>query len=285
MLDIYRYIDVHSMLTSRGCVEQCTFCPVHTFWGRWRSRSPELVVKEIKYLVRSCKIEKILFLDDHATVNRRRMREISSLLAEAGVRVPLGCLGTASSAERETLQFMKNAGFNWIHYGVEFADDQVLRRLNKRSSVEVMRRAIQMTRDLGIRVRASVILDAPGATDEGLRATHDLLVDLEPEEVRAHFLALRACAPLDDEFRRDAKAPSEQYIHAEKSHSTHYNVDTELVSKWSDTISSSLQKRGYLKVVNPRDWDAVAGATETHTSPKFISFCPGRYGIGWRNAA
>jgi anaerobic magnesium-protoporphyrin IX monomethyl ester cyclase len=285
MLDIHSYIDVHSMLSSRGCVEQCSFCPVHTFWGRWRRRSAELVAREIEYLVKDCKAEKILFLDDHATANQRRMREISDLLIAQGVKVPLGCLGTAASAEKETLHHMRKAGFNWIHYGVEFGDDQVLRRLNKRSTVNTMRNAIEMTREVGIRVRASVILDSPGATEEGLSATHDLLLETEPEEVRAHFLTLRACAPLDDELRPNASGIAEQYIHSDRPHTCGHDVDPHMVTRWSDRIAESLQKRGYLKVVNPIDWEGVATASKLERNVKFISYCPGRYGLGWREAA
>lgn len=285
LLNIHRYIDVHSMLSSRGCVEQCSFCPVHTFWGNWRRRTAELVAKEIKYLVKDCGAQKVLFLDDHATANQRRMRDISEHLVSNGINVPLGCLGTAASAEKKTLQYMRKAGFNWIHYGVEFGDDKVLKRLNKRSTVDTMRSAIEMTKDVGIRVRASIILDAPGATEEGLKATHDLILEAEPEEVRAHFLALRACAPLDDELRPNADTIAEQYIHADRPHTIKNQVDPQMVSKWSNEITNSLEKRGYLKIVHSRDWEKIAITTQSKSNLKFISFCPGRYGLGWRNAA
>lgn len=68
LADIKDYIDIRSILTSRECINQCSFCPTYNYWGKWRARSAQNVVEEIKYLIKNYNTKKIIFLDDNATV-------------------------------------------------------------------------------------------------------------------------------------------------------------------------------------------------------------------------
>ena len=282
LLDIKKYIEVHSILSSRGCVEKCSFCPVHEFWGMWRRRSAQLVVDEIQYLVQEYGAKKILFLDDHATVNTRRMREISSEIISRGISVRLGCLSTVRCADPATLALMQAAGFVWIHYGAEFADDAILQKLNKNISCDQIERAITVTRELGIRVRTSWIFDAPGADEIGLNKTCELILRTEPDEIRAHFLALRACAPLHKTFAdQNLSSITEQYIHAAASHANPYGIDRTLLEASTNSLTEQLVSRGYHSVQSAEQWGKLKLEQFDSANSRFISFCPGRYGIGW----
>jgi len=82
MAEIEDYIDIRSILTSRGCINKCDFCPTYNYWGNWRGKNAENVVKEIEYLIQNYNSKKIIFLDDNATVNKKRMQEISNKIIE-----------------------------------------------------------------------------------------------------------------------------------------------------------------------------------------------------------
>ena len=41
------------ILFGRGCAGRCSFCGDYSFWGRYRNRSPEDVVEEIKYHIQN----------------------------------------------------------------------------------------------------------------------------------------------------------------------------------------------------------------------------------------
>ena len=83
-------------------------CP--RFLGWWRGKKAEYIVDEIKYLVDECDAQKILFLDDNAIVNTKRMREISTGLQEKNIKVALGCLGTIDKYDFDTLEVMYQGG-------------------------------------------------------------------------------------------------------------------------------------------------------------------------------
>ncbi len=52
------------IITSRGCPAKCTFCSAHKVWGRkFRQRSPENVIAEMKHIKERYGIEEIMFED------------------------------------------------------------------------------------------------------------------------------------------------------------------------------------------------------------------------------
>ena len=283
LVDVSRYIGVRSLLSSRGCVERCTFCPVPPFWGSWRKRSPAAVADEIELLTAHYGATKILFLDDHATVDSRRMRLLSRELIRRRVQVALGCLGTIASFDRDTFAEMYAAGFRWVHFGAEFADDRVLGLLRKRHTVAESTEAVAQATELGFRVRTSWILDAPGADAAALGCTVDLMLSTPSHELRAHFLAPRAGAPLVEEHREagDDGALPPQYLHAGAPVLGHAALSREVLDAEVQRLTEGLAARGYHVVRRPDEWRHFATANDD-PAVRFVSFCPGRYGIGWR---
>ncbi len=277
LVDLNDYIDVRTILSSRGCVEKCGFCPVHEFWGYWKRRDASKVVDEIECLVKDHNAKKVLFLDDHATVNKKRMQEISTGILERNIETTLGCLGTVSCYDKETVKLMQQAGFRWIHYGMEMISQEVLDFMNKKITPQQMKEAIEGTKAQGLRVRTSWIFDAPKTTEQALDRTIEFILETQPQEIRAHYLALRAGTP----FARQVEAQGipQQYIHASKPHSSFETLPAEIIVEKVEKMVEELQKIGYCVVKNVDDW-----AKYENCSPdiKVISFCPLRYGLGWQ---
>ncbi len=292
LLPAASYIDVRSILTSRSCIERCRFCSVHQFWGTWRARSPERVVSEIESLV-SNGAEKIIFLDDNAMAGGHRIRHICSLLAARRLPVALGCLGTSSSCEPSLLSLMYQAGFRWIHVGAESGSDRVLSSLNKRATVEMNAKAFENCRNAGLRIRTSWILDAPSMEAEDLRKTIDALLASGSDEIRAHFFTLRTDSPFCDKFMSDGNdhaSMPEQYIHSSRP----MPRDSRIAQAMGVTIPESFMRieiqrlcdalgsKGYKVIHEPSEWASLSAAEISDSDFRFISFCPARYGIGWR---
>jgi anaerobic magnesium-protoporphyrin IX monomethyl ester cyclase len=282
LINISEYIDVHTILSSRGCVEKCAFCPVPAFWGRWRKRSALQVVDEIEYLVNTYQAKKILFLDDHATVDKRRMQEISREVLKRKLSVTLGCLGTIVSYDQETFLLMYEAGFRWVHYGAEFADNAVLRNLKKRHTVSQLEEVLAATMAIGFRVRSSWILDAPSANDDGVRNTVEAIIKNRTHEVRAHFFAPRAGAALAQGYVAEPESGvPPQYLHSGTPLVINERISQKVLAAEVGRLTTELSRDSYAVVRDPHDWknfeNLISGADQ-----RFISFCPGRYGIGWR---
>ena len=76
------------VFTSRGCPYRCIYC--HSIFGKkWRARSPESVVGEMKTLVERFGIKEFEIIDDAFNLDRRRVLEICDLIEKEGLEVSL----------------------------------------------------------------------------------------------------------------------------------------------------------------------------------------------------
>lgn len=177
LVEMKDYIDIRSILTSRGCINKCDFCPTYNYWGSWRSRSAKNVVEEIEYLVQNYNTKKIIFLDDNATSSQKRMREISKAIIEKNVDIRLGCLASINTYDKATFELMYKAGFRWIHFGIESGSQEVLKNNNKNFDIENAKKVIKEIKQMGYRVRTSFIFDLPTTKREDMQKTIDFILE------------------------------------------------------------------------------------------------------------
>lgn len=286
LIDTSNYIDVRTILSSRGCTLSCKFCHVPGFWGRRVGRLPESVVDEIQDLVDRFWAKKVLFLDDNATVNKERMAQICHLLINRNVHVRLWCLSTIYCYDPELMQLMYMAWFRRIHYGVETVNVQLSQSIWKFLTPGDIERVIKWTQAIGMRVRTSRILDLPGITAEMLRQTCDSILQLQPDEVRLHFLSLRMWSKYYQEFVGDSDVLWTQYIHHNQPNYALHQISPDEFDLIVSDLLHKLEQSGYLIVDQIEknalfhDWDE-----NKLSEQKIVSLCPLRYWIGrlWKN--
>lgn len=277
LCDINDYIDVRTLLSSRGCNLKCTFCHVPGFWGNWKGKSVGSIVEEIIYLQENFNAKKILFLDDNAMAQPKRMQQIAELLIEKQSRAALGCLGTIISFNEDVMKTMFQAGFRWIHYGAESADDNVLYNMHKKITAKQTLEVIQKTKQIGFRVRTSWILDMPDLTEEAILKTEKMIIENPTDEIRLHFLTLRLGSFLYEKFHIDTK----QFIHNSTQNINISGVNAQFIKNSLERIISSLISQGYILVCNPDDFIEVEKLKQKSPDLKIVSLCPLRYGLGW----
>lgn len=177
LAEIQEYIDIRSILTSRGCINKCDFCPIYNYWGNWRGKNAENVVNEIEYLIQNYNSKKIIFLDDNATVSKERMQEISNIIIEKNIDIRLGCLASINTYDKETFKLMYKAGFRWVHFGIESGSQKVLENNNKNFNINYAKRVIKEVKQMGYRVRTSFIFDLPTTIKEDMQKTIDFILE------------------------------------------------------------------------------------------------------------
>jgi radical SAM superfamily enzyme YgiQ (UPF0313 family) len=279
LVTLSEYIDVRTLLSSRGCNLQCTFCHVPGFWGFWRGRSANIVAKEIEHLVKEHGAKKILFLDDNATVKPKRMQEIAKILQQNKVEVALGCLGTIDRYDKEALIDMYKGGFRWIHYGAESGDDEQLSTMGKRINSQDIMEVVKATQECGLRVRTSWIMDMPGLTLEGLKKTEDLILTQGSEEIRLHFLTLRLGSILHNQNK---SIDTEQFIHNPSQNLNISGVSEQDIENSVERILTGLISQGYTVVRHAHEFKDIEALQHLNPQLKIVSLCPLRYGLGWK---
>lgn len=156
-----------SVFTARGCPYNCNFCASHLMTERKvRYRSVENVMAEIDHLVETYNIRVLCFQDDTFTLNRQRAIEICRQLASRDYKLRIMCATRVTQVDEELLMYMKEAGVEWMFYGVESGNEEILKKCNKRITLSQIRHAYDITRKAGICTHAGIILGHIGETKE-----------------------------------------------------------------------------------------------------------------------
>lgn len=180
---------VSSMVTSRGCPYQCTFCDAFVVHGRkYRAHSPERVVSEIRHLTETFGVHELLFKDSEFTLDRGRTEAFCDLLASNGPRITWTCSSRVSNVDERLLRKMAAAGCRVVQFGVESADPDILRTLKKGITLDQVRQAFSAARAAGIETVANLMVGTPGETWESIGRARRLIREIRPDHLNVQVL-------------------------------------------------------------------------------------------------
>jgi anaerobic magnesium-protoporphyrin IX monomethyl ester cyclase len=171
-----------AMVSSRGCPYRCTFClwPDTMYGHEFRARSAVNVVDEIEEAVRTYGHDEIYFDDDTFTIDRQRVMDICRLIRERGLEKEMEWIAQCrvDTVDREMLEAMKAANCGYILFGVESGSPQMLKRMRKGITLDKVRSAFRLTREVGIKTQAFFLFGLPGDTQETIRETIELAKEI-----------------------------------------------------------------------------------------------------------
>lgn len=167
------------LITSRGCPHRCTYCSARLVMGsRFRPRSPEAVVAEMKECQSRYGIGAFDIEDDNFTFDMNRAKRLMHLIMETfGERtIHLSAMNGVSyaSLDGEILRLMKGAGFDTIN--LSFVSTETSTTENaKRPPAPAFDFVLDEAVSSGLKVVAYGIFGLP---DQNLHEMMDTLIHL-----------------------------------------------------------------------------------------------------------
>lgn len=165
---------VHRIVTSRGCPFKCTFCSSAAVWEhKWKKRSPKSLVDEMEHLLKHHGRKTFFFNDDTFNMSMQRAEEICDELIARKLHV---LWSTPLRADRITdalARKMKAAGCYNVGIGIESANNALLARMEKDTTIEAITAGIRTFRANGIEVLGQFLIGNMGETRETFRETLD----------------------------------------------------------------------------------------------------------------
>jgi radical SAM superfamily enzyme YgiQ (UPF0313 family) len=193
---------------SRGCTNRCWFCAGHLVAGLGsRFRSVPRIVEQIRQATDRWGLDVIRFEDDTLGADRNRLLALCEALQQAGLHRRVrwdGCL-RVDQADPEVLAAMKAAGCIQVEYGLESGSTESLRRLGKSATADMNRRAVQLTREAGLRIFADIMVGLPGETRENLDATVRFLRWAKPDIIVAGRLYPLPGTPIYEKLSEEVR--------------------------------------------------------------------------------
>jgi radical SAM superfamily enzyme YgiQ (UPF0313 family) len=179
-----------SLFTTRGCPWRCKFCDRGVFGDNLRKFSARKVMDQILHLYHEYDIRELMFGDDTLLVDKQRMMELSEMLIDAKLDLRWECMARVIDADLELYHAIKKAGCFEVSYGIESADDRISKLIFKPINQKTINRAIQITKEAGIRARGYFIFGLPGETEETLAVTSKFILTSGLDDV-----AIFSCTP------------------------------------------------------------------------------------------
>ncbi len=171
-----------NIMTKRGnCPFHCTFCAKHEHGkSPLRFRTSEKVLEEAKYLRDKYGFGAIAIYDDDVLIDKVRDRQIFKGLYSLGM--PYRCMTRVDLATKEDLRFLKETGCAEVCVGIETADPNIHENVIKKgTTIEQGTEFIKYCKEIGLRVKAYLIIGLPSESKETVQKTREWLAKTKPE--------------------------------------------------------------------------------------------------------
>lgn len=161
-----------SIVTSRGCIYGCRFCScTELAKNRWRPRSAKNTLEELSMLANEG-YKQLIFVDDAFTLNPKRVIEICRGIRRERLDLEWICEGRVDNCSYTMLREMVQAGCKVLYFGIENANQRILRYYNKKITPAQSENAVRTAKKAGMDVIAgSFIMGAPDETREEIMNT------------------------------------------------------------------------------------------------------------------
>lgn len=167
------------VITSRGCPFRCGFCSRLFIDRRMRFRSIENVIEEIRELKRRYgnKIQMINFYDNWLG-GKKRIHELCDAIEP--FKIKWKCQTRIDTVDLDLLKHMRRTGCISVAYGVESGSQTILDNMNKKITLDQIKRALQITHKAKMPSIVHIIFGYLGETEETLRQTINFFEELDP---------------------------------------------------------------------------------------------------------
>ena len=175
---------------SRGCTLTCVYCGQWMFWKKWRHRSPENVVEQLKILANQYSVKIVWFADENFAADRDVAKRILELIVEADLGLSLNLNMTAADVVRDAdlIPLYKRAGVDYIVMGIETLKDNVVTNIRKNNPFEVSKEAVRLLRENNIISLTNIIYGLEEESWKTIIEKFKGLLELDSDILNAMYL-------------------------------------------------------------------------------------------------
>lgn len=163
------------IVTSRGCNGSCTFCANGSVHGRWRGRSAENVVEELKQINARNPHLTVHIWDANFMQDGNRVARIIELIKENDIHFRYFCEMRVDHITRypELIKGLAEIGMDWIAIGIESPNQERLKRLKKGITTTAVEQAVTILKQNNIKIVGYLMIGDPEETMEQMKAYPD----------------------------------------------------------------------------------------------------------------
>lgn len=172
--------------TKRGCPFSCSYCTYPYLEGRvMRLRPVEDILAEIRSLVHDFGVSYLYFVDDIFNYPPDFASELCRAMAAEKLPVNWSAFINPDFITPELMDDMLAAGCDAVEFGTDSGSPLMLKNLRKSFTVDDLRMASRLCKDMGVDFAHYMLFGGPGETRETILESFALMDELEPTAVIA----------------------------------------------------------------------------------------------------
>ncbi len=182
--------------TTLGCPYHCSFCCIQAPFksgekvqgykagaNSYRFWSPQAVISQIDTLVNEYGVRNIKIADEMFVLTPRHVMGICDLIIERGYELNIWAYARVDTVRDGMIDKLKEAGFNWLAFGIEAANERVRNHVQKGFDQDDVYKTIEKVRAAGINVIGNFIFGLPEDDMDTMLQTLDMALELNCEFV------------------------------------------------------------------------------------------------------
>lgn len=169
---------------SKGCPYSCTYCGFPLRSKKYRYLGTEYIIDELDDIDKFGTVKNLFFMDDSVNIPKARFKDLMRCMAERNYGFRWNCFLRCDSCDEETIELMQQAKCEGVFLGLESANEQLLKNMNKTSRKEHFLKTVPLFKKAGMVVFVSIFTGFPGETYETFQETLDFLKEIEPDFYR-----------------------------------------------------------------------------------------------------
>ena len=167
-----------TMVTSRGCPYQCSYCDRSVFKLGYRYNSAAYIYAHLQHLRDRFGVRHVNIYDDLFTAHRKRILDLCTLLTDKPLGIQFNCAVRVGHADDDLLRMLKAAGCLQVSLGIESGDMELMDRHKPGVQLEDVKDTVRRIQACGLRAKGLFMMGLPGETEASIRKTSDFIMAL-----------------------------------------------------------------------------------------------------------
>ena len=172
---------------SRGCVRNCTFCDIKSFWKKYKFKDGTKLAQELIALKEKFSVQHFFFNDSLVNGSDKAFRDFIKTLAQynQSQKNPINWSGyyiikPATTYKTTDWKNLKLSGVKSLYIGIESGSESVRDHMRKKFSNADIDEAMKNIQFYGIRCTWLMIIGYPSESEEDFQMTLELLKKYQP---------------------------------------------------------------------------------------------------------
>ncbi|HWA99784.1 MAG TPA: radical SAM protein [Pirellulales bacterium] len=179
-----------AVYTTLGCPFKCSFCCIQAPFksgeaalgikpttNTYRYWSPQRVVDDLEHLQRTYGVRNVKFADEMFVLNRPHVEGICDEIIRRKLDLNIWAYARVDTVKDGMLPKLKAAGFNWLAFGIEAANERVRGDVQKGFDQDDISRTLDKVRAEGIYIIGNYIFGLPEDDLQTMQETLEMAIE------------------------------------------------------------------------------------------------------------